>query len=394
MRARPAVGWIHVHRRTREPSMSQGTPNIARLVRQHAETARLLGVDFVPVYRDRNRDGASADAGAQVSPAASPQVAAPDVHAADMVQSTEAVQVVTHAEASLPRESSTASEPALKRSTPAATEKSTQVSGRVEAKAEPARTRSAVTEPKPKATNPTEARPTESKPADSKPLEGATVAESAPRKAAGSAKDPVENQRLLDALRARYEADAPHKNFVTSFTNIVFGDGDPCARLMFVGEAPGEEEDKTGRPFVGRAGQLLDKMIVAMGLRRQDVYIANVLKTRPPNNATPTLEESRLCAPYLYEQIAIVDPEVIVTLGLPATRTLLGTMEAMGKLRGKWANFNPGGLAGGKTFAVLPTYHPAYLLRNYTPQERAKVWSDLQMVMERLGLAKLNADPA
>lgn len=206
----------------------------------------------------------------------------------------------------------------------------------------------------------------------------------APAPPAGE-RDRDANQKLLNALRARYEAEAPHKNFVTAHTNIVFGEGDPCARLMFVGEAPGEEEDKTGRPFVGRAGQLLDKMIVAMGLKRNDVYIANVLKTRPPNNATPTLEEARLCAPYLHEQISIIAPEVIVTLGLPATRTLLGTMEPMGKLRGKWAAFSCT-VQTPRDFSVMPTYHPAYLLRNYTPTERAKVWSDLQQVMTRLGL--------
>lgn len=189
----------------------------------------------------------------------------------------------------------------------------------------------------------------------------------------------------LDALRARYEADAPHKHFITHFTNIVFGEGDPCARLMFIGEAPGEQEDLTGRPFVGRAGQLLDKMIVAMGLRREDVYIANVLKTRPPNNATPTAEEARLCAPYLFEQIDIIAPEAIVTLGLPATRVLLDTMESMTRLRGLWAKFTT---PSGRVIPVMPTYHPAYLLRAYTPENRAKVWSDLQKVIEKLGLPK------
>jgi DNA polymerase len=153
---------------------------------------------------------------------------------------------------------------------------------------------------------------------------------------------------------------------------------------MFIGEAPGEEEDRTGRPFVGRAGQLLDKMITAMGLKREQVYIANVLKTRPPNNATPTIEESLLCAPYLFEQIEIIGPEVIVTLGLPATRLILNSTEAMGRLRARWGSFRD---PSGRDIPVMPTYHPAYLLRNYTPQERAKVWSDLKLVMDRLGLS-------
>lgn len=191
-------------------------------------------------------------------------------------------------------------------------------------------------------------------------------------------------ERLLEAIRARYEREAPHKAFVTGHTRIVFGEGDPCARLMFVGEAPGEEEDKTGRPFVGRAGQLLDKMIAAMGVKREDVYIANVLKTRPPNNATPTSEEAALCAPYLYDQIEAVSPEVIVTLGLPASRTLLGVQESMARLRGRWWAFRDPRRAGGREVAVMPTYHPAFLLRQYTTENRAKVWSDLRMVVERL----------
>ncbi len=192
-------------------------------------------------------------------------------------------------------------------------------------------------------------------------------------------------QRALDEVRERYEREAPHKNFVTAHTNIVFGEGDPCARLMFVGEAPGAEEDRLGRPFVGRSGQLLDKMIAAMGLKREEVYIANVLKTRPPDNATPTSEEARLCAPYLFEQIRVIAPEVIVTLGLPAVRVLLETTEAMGRLRGTWASFRG---VDGRLVPLMPTYHPAFLLRSYTEENRAKVWSDLQKVMTRLGLGK------
>jgi DNA polymerase len=193
-------------------------------------------------------------------------------------------------------------------------------------------------------------------------------------------------QAALDALRARYESDAPHKNFVTAHTKIVFGEGDPCARLMFVGEAPGAEEDRQGRPFVGRSGQLLEKMIAAMGLKREQVYIGNVLKTRPPDNATPTNDEIRLCAPYLYKQIAIIQPEAIVCLGLPAARALLDSMESMSRLRGRWASFRPPAPAE-SDIPVMPTYHPAFLLRSYTEENRAKVWSDLKMVMDRLGLA-------
>ena len=197
-------------------------------------------------------------------------------------------------------------------------------------------------------------------------------------------------QALLDTVRARYEADAPHQHFVTDHHSIVFGEGDPCADLMFVGEAPGETEDQTGRPFVGKAGQLLDKMIVAMGLSREGVYICNVLKTRPPNNATPTAEEAALCAPYLLDQVRVVRPRVIVALGLPASRMLLGTDEPMRSLRGRFhALGGAGGIFAGAPdvagIRVMPTYHPAYLLRSYTEENRRKVWSDLKMVMEALG---------
>lgn len=195
-------------------------------------------------------------------------------------------------------------------------------------------------------------------------------------------------QKLLDAIRARYEKDQPHAKFVTAHTNIVFGEGDPCARLMFIGEAPGLDEDRTGRPFVGRAGQLLARMIYAMGLSRHEVYIANVLKTRPPNNATPTSEEAAACAPYLYDQIAAVRPEVIVTLGLPASRIILQTEEAMSRMRGSWASWSHPDTKKhpGLTIPVMPTFHPAFLLRQYTQENRNKVWSDLKQVMTKLGL--------
>ncbi|MBX3404780.1 MAG: uracil-DNA glycosylase [Phycisphaeraceae bacterium] len=230
-----------------------------------------------------------------------------------------------------------------------------------------------------------------------RPASAAAPAPSSPAAAAGKLA-PQHAAELLEELRQRYEREAPHSRFVTDHHSIVFGEGDPCARLMFIGEAPGAEEDRTGRPFVGRAGQLLDKMINAMGLAREQVYIANVLKTRPPNNATPTSDECAACAPFLYEQIMIIRPEVIVTLGLPASRTLLNSMESMGALRGRWWTFRPPapllaaapggqGLGTGWTVPIMPTYHPAFLLRSYTTENRQKVWADLRLAMERLGLA-------
>jgi DNA polymerase len=192
-------------------------------------------------------------------------------------------------------------------------------------------------------------------------------------------------QAKLDALRAKYEKDAPHSKFVTDHHCIVFGDGDPCARLMIIGEAPGAEEDKVGIPFVGRAGQLLEKMLGGMGLKRGDVYITNVLKTRPPNNATPTADEAAACAPYLFEQIKIIGPEAILALGLPATRVLLNSTDSMSRLRGRWTNYVDPRTVGYEV-PVMPTYHPAFLLRSYTRENREKVWSDLQMIMTKLGL--------
>jgi uracil-DNA glycosylase len=163
-------------------------------------------------------------------------------------------------------------------------------------------------------------------------------------------------------------------------TNTVFGEGDVDARLMFVGEGPGENEDLTGRPFVGRAGELLDKQIMAMGLRREQVYIANIVKCRPPGNRAPGPDESSTCASYLLRQLEIVRPTAIVTLGLSASQFLLTSRESMGRMRGRWHEW--------RGIGVMPTYHPAYLLRAYTDANRKMVWEDLQQVMSRLGLRR------
>jgi DNA polymerase len=195
---------------------------------------------------------------------------------------------------------------------------------------------------------------------------------------------PAAKIEALEGLRILHDAECPHCTSVTDHQRTVFGEGNPDARLMFVGEAPGAEEDRTGRPFVGRAGQKLDAMIDAMGLQRSDVYIANVLKSRPPGNRTPLRPEIDGCSPFLVEQIRIIRPDVIVTLGGPATKLMLGTELGITRLRGQWASFDANGL----TVDVMPTFHPAYLLRNYTRETRERVWSDLQRVMERLGLVE------
>lgn len=168
-------------------------------------------------------------------------------------------------------------------------------------------------------------------------------------------------------------------------TQTVFGDGNADADLMFIGEGPGQREDEQGIPFVGRAGELLAKMIAAMGFDRQDVYIANVVKCRPPNNRAPLPDEVAACSGYLHRQIAIIQPKVIVTLGGPATKLMLDTKQGITRIRGTWHQYTPPASIGGEPIPVMPTFHPAFLLRQYTTDNRKKVWSDLQDVMTKLG---------
>ncbi|MBN1361420.1 MAG: uracil-DNA glycosylase [Sedimentisphaerales bacterium] len=167
-------------------------------------------------------------------------------------------------------------------------------------------------------------------------------------------------------------------------THGVPGEGNPNARLMFVGEAPGADEDAQGRPFVGRAGQLLDKIVVACGLKRQDVFIGNILKCRPPDNRDPRPDEIISCLPYLQQQIEAIKPEIIVALGAHAARTLLDTNKSIGQLRGHFEEYYPG--LGLPPIKLMATYHPAYILRNYTPDTRRKVWEDMKKVVAELGL--------
>jgi len=169
---------------------------------------------------------------------------------------------------------------------------------------------------------------------------------------------------------------------------IVFGVGNPRAELMFVGEGPGADEDTQGEPFVGRAGQLLNNMIKAMGIRREDVYIANIVKCRPPGNRTPERDECETCSPFLMRQIAVIKPKVVVALGAVAAKNLLAINAPMSELRGRFYDFMPAGARGndpawqGARLAV--TYHPAFLLRD--PRQKGEAWKDLQMVMKFLGL--------
>jgi DNA polymerase len=160
-------------------------------------------------------------------------------------------------------------------------------------------------------------------------------------------------------------------------TKLVFGVGNENADIMFVGEGPGADEDKQGEPFVGRAGQLLNNMITAMGIRREDVYIANIVKCRPPDNRTPEKDECDTCSPFLMRQIEVIQPRMIVALGAVAAKNLLGVNDSMANLRGKIYDF--------KGTKLVATYHPAYLLRD--PRQKVEAWKDLQIVMRELGMA-------
>lgn len=199
----------------------------------------------------------------------------------------------------------------------------------------------------------------------------------APLLAAGAA--PLEREAKLAVLEPLRQEVQRCERCVLSKTRrqAVFGTGDVNARVFFVGEGPGFDEDRLGEPFVGKAGQLLDKIIHAMGLAREEVYIGNVVKCRPPNNRTPDPHEVASCRGYLEQQIETVRPEVIILLGVVASHTLLDTTLSLGRLRGRFHDY--------RGIPCMPTYHPAYLLRS--PAEKRKTWEDIQQVMARLGLS-------
>lgn len=180
-------------------------------------------------------------------------------------------------------------------------------------------------------------------------------------------------EESLEAIRADLN-DCRRCKLCPTRQNIVFGSGNPHAELMFVGEAPGADEDEQGLPFVGRAGQLLTRIIEAMGMSREEVYICNILKCRPPENRNPELDEIEACEPFLFRQIAAVKPKVICALGLFGSQTLLRTKEAIGRLRGRLLDY--------RGIKMMATFHPAYLLRN--PNEKRKVWEDVQIVRDYL----------
>jgi uracil-DNA glycosylase family 4 len=198
-----------------------------------------------------------------------------------------------------------------------------------------------------------------------------------PEAAIASAREAARIAPTLEALRALMEK-FDGCALKTTATQLVFADGNPKARIMFVGEAPGRDEDLEGLPFVGRSGKLLDRMIAAIGLDRSKVYIANVIPWRPPGNRTPTPQETQICLPFIQRQIELVDPDVLVTLGNPSTQTLLGTREGIMRTRGRWFDYE----TGTRVIRALPTFHPAYLLRS--PAYKRLSWQDLRAIAKAL----------
>jgi DNA polymerase len=199
----------------------------------------------------------------------------------------------------------------------------------------------------------------------------------APDAAIASARDAARTAPTLEALRAlldKFDGCALR----STATQLVFADGNPKARVMFVGEAPGRDEDIEGLPFVGRSGKLLDLMIAAIGLDRSKAYIANVIPWRPPGNRTPTPQETQICLPFIQRQIELVNPDILVTLGNPSTQTLLGTREGIMRTRGKWFDYD----TGTRLIRALPTFHPAYLLRS--PSYKRMSWQDLRAIAKAL----------
>jgi DNA polymerase len=191
-----------------------------------------------------------------------------------------------------------------------------------------------------------------------------------------------EKIRLLNELNQKSVMGCVKCGLSKTRKQTVFGEGDPDAPICFIGEGPGKDEDASGRPFVGRAGQKLNDMIAAMGMKREDVFICNIVKCRAyltdiGKDRPPSEEETLACTPYLVRQVEIIRPKVIVTLGLPSTRYLLKSKESMTRMRGNWHAW--------RGIKVMPTWHPAYVLRNYTEQTRGEVWNDLKKVLAELG---------
>src|ERR1700754_3591745 len=231
--------------------------------------------------------------------------------------------------------------------------------------------------PAPPSAEPQEAPPPRSPMQSPAPIPSARAEVPSPEVAISSARETARTAPSLEVLRELLETfdGCALKN---TATRLVFADGNPQARVMFVGEAPGREEDIEGLPFVGRSGQLLNRMIAAIGLDRSKAYIANVIPWRPPGNRTPTPQETQICLPFIQRQIELVNPDVLVTLGNPSTQTLLSTREGIMKTRGRWFDYD----TGTRKIKAIATFHPAYLLRS--PSYKRLAWQDLRAIAKAL----------
>ncbi|MCA0406533.1 MAG: uracil-DNA glycosylase [Proteobacteria bacterium] len=212
---------------------------------------------------------------------------------------------------------------------------------------------------------------------ETKPQIVAAPALAGPEEAAANAREIAKAALDLEALRAALDAFDGCALKKTA-SRLVFADGNPKARIMIIGEAPGRDEDEIGRPFVGRAGQLLDKMLAAIGLDRTSVYIANTVPWRPPGNRTPTPQEIAVCMPFILRQIELAAPDILVTMGAPSSQTLLNQKDGILRLRGRWLSFT----VGGRAIPAIPMLHPAYLLRS--PAQKNLAWRDLRALKAKL----------
>jgi uracil-DNA glycosylase family 4 len=215
------------------------------------------------------------------------------------------------------------------------------------------------------------------KAANPPPFSGEGKNLSAPDEATMAAREAAKSAATLDELRAilaRFDGCA----LKATATQLVFADGNPQGRVMFVGEAPGRDEDIEGLPFVGRSGKLLDRMLATIGLNRTQVYIANIVPWRPPGNRTPTPQESAICLPFILRQIELADPDILVCLGGPSAQTLLGIKDGITKIRGRWFTFD----TGAREIRAMPTFHPAFLLRS--PLQKRFAWRDFLAIRKAL----------
>jgi len=341
--------------------MAEPLQQLRAAVVQSAETARLMGVDFIPVYAtgvlgiDLAAMAPEPDASAAAPAALPPQTPAPTGLPA----------------AKTPEPLRTPASPATRPTMPPA--------------AAPAAKPSAPTKPAAAPSAKPSKLPEAPKPGVPIVIADSVAGYDSVNAKVAAARSLEERGEAMARLRAAYEQQSPHASF-SHATRLVWGEGELDAKVLLIGDAPVEVEEREGRPFLGPSGELLDKMLAAMKVGRGKCYLTNLVKARPTDDRT--LQESEVAAsiPFLMEQIAIIGPDVIIALGVMPARVLLRTTAKMSELRGVWSTLT---LKDGRDIAVMPTFAPSYVLNSYTDEVRGKVWSDLQLVMERLGVKRV-----